>query len=107
MRSKENPECKSISIFFGQKHQKTFEEFESLTRILRRSRRGTLHFLLSHYRLHENQEEDAYRPGGIYTDRGRVYAECRYESLSSRSSKHKSTTAPVAPYPSTVSKVTK
>ena len=51
------PEGKSINIFFGQKHQDTREEFECLTKSLRRSRTGTLHFLLTHYRWYEKYKQ--------------------------------------------------
>ena len=52
-------ESKSINIFFGQKHQGTYEEFETLTRTLRRSRTGTLHFLLTHYKWYEKYKQTA------------------------------------------------
>jgi hypothetical protein len=52
-----DPESKSINIFFGQKHQETFDEFENLTKFLRRSRTGTLHFLLSHYKWYEKYKK--------------------------------------------------
>lgn len=51
------PEGRSINIFFGQKHQDTFEEFEFLSKSLRRSRTGTLHFLLTHYRSYEKYKK--------------------------------------------------
>lgn len=51
------PEYKSINIFFGQKHQETFDEFETLSRSLRRSRTGTLHFLISHYKWYEKYKQ--------------------------------------------------
>ena len=47
------PESKSINLFFGTKHQNTYNEFEELTRNLRRSRTGTLHFLLTHYKWYD------------------------------------------------------
>ena len=50
-------ENKSINIFFGQKHQETFDEFETLAKSLRRSRTGTLHFLLSHYKWYEKYKK--------------------------------------------------
>ena len=53
MNSIISPDSKSINLFFGQKHQETYEEFETLTRNLRRSRTGTLHFLLTHYKWYE------------------------------------------------------
>jgi len=48
-----DPESKSINIFFGQKHLETYQEFEQLSKDIRRSRTGTLHFLLSHYKWYE------------------------------------------------------
>lgn len=51
------PESKSINIFFGNKHQETYDEFEMLTRSLRRSRTGTLHFLLTHYKWYEKYKK--------------------------------------------------
>jgi hypothetical protein len=52
-----NPNSRSINIFFGQKHQDTFNEFESLALSLRRSRTGTIHFLLSHYKWYEKHKK--------------------------------------------------
>jgi len=57
-----NPDSKSINIFFGQKHQETFDEFESLAHSLRRSRTGTLHFLLSHYKWYEKYRKTVVWP---------------------------------------------
>jgi hypothetical protein len=57
MNSTISPESKSINLFFGQKHQETYEEFESLTKSLRRSRTGTLHFLLTHYKWYEKYKK--------------------------------------------------
>ena len=51
------PEGRSINILFGQNHQDTFEEFEFLSKSLRRSRTGTLHFLLTHYRWYEKYKQ--------------------------------------------------
>ena len=47
---------KTINLFFGQKHQDTLKEFDDLSRHLRRSRTGTLHFLLNHYRWYEKHK---------------------------------------------------
>jgi hypothetical protein len=44
---------KNITIFFGHRHQETLKEFDELSADLRRSRTGTLHFLLSHYKWYE------------------------------------------------------
>ena len=51
------PEGRSINIFFGQKHQEIVEEFEFLSKSLRRSRTETLHFLLNHYRWYEKYKQ--------------------------------------------------
>ncbi len=47
---------KNVTIFFGQNHQDTLREFDELSRTLRRSRTGTIHFLLSHYRWYEKHK---------------------------------------------------
>jgi hypothetical protein len=57
MRSTISPDSKSINLFFGHKHQETYEEFETLTKSLRRSRTGTLHFLLTHYKWYEKYKQ--------------------------------------------------
>jgi len=57
MNSIISPDSKSINLFFGQKHQQTYEEFETLTTNLRRSRTGTLHFLLTHYKWYEKYKK--------------------------------------------------
>jgi hypothetical protein len=40
-----------------QPYGKPLEEFECLTKSLRRSRTGTLHFLLTHYRWYEKYKQ--------------------------------------------------
>jgi len=49
-------DAKTINLFFGSKHQDTLEEFDELSKNLRRSRTGTLHFLLTHYRWYEKHK---------------------------------------------------
>lgn len=49
-------EGKTINLFFGQRHQDTLKEFDDLSKDLRRSRTGTLHFLLTHYRWYERHK---------------------------------------------------
>ena len=48
--------AKTINLFFGSKHLDTLVEFDELSRDLRRSRTGTLHFLLTHYRWYEKHK---------------------------------------------------
>ena len=38
-----------INLFFGRRNQKTLEKFDSLSTRLRRSRTGTLDYLITHY----------------------------------------------------------
>jgi hypothetical protein len=54
METKEHPQA--INLFFGSRHSETLAEFDELTKHLRRSRTGTLHFLLSHYRWYEKHK---------------------------------------------------
>jgi hypothetical protein len=49
-------EGRMINIFFGKKHLETLQEFDELSTNLRRSRTGTLHFLLTHYRWYEKHK---------------------------------------------------
>ena len=53
MNSSSDQGSRSISLFFGHKHQSTLREFEELARDLRRSRTGTLHFLMTHYKWYK------------------------------------------------------
>lgn len=39
----------SINLFFGRRNQRTLEKFDSLAHQLRRSRTGTLDYLITHY----------------------------------------------------------
>ena len=57
MSTRTYPEdSKTINLFFGTKHKDTLEEFDELSRDLRRSRTGTLHFLLVHYKWYEKHK---------------------------------------------------
>jgi len=47
---------KAVTFFFGHQHQETLREFDDLSRMLRRSRTGTLHFLLTHYKWYEKHK---------------------------------------------------
>lgn len=48
-RPRAKPDQTYINLFFGRRNQKTLEKFDSLTHQLRRSRTGTLDFLITHY----------------------------------------------------------
>ena len=50
----ETPKNETITIYFGERHIDTLNEFDTLKRRLRRSRTGTLDFLLNYY--HESEK---------------------------------------------------
>jgi len=50
---------KNINLFFGRRNQVTLEKFDLLSEALRRSRTGTLDYLISHYEYYSNNKEKA------------------------------------------------
>ncbi|NDG74014.1 MAG: hypothetical protein EBX49_01465 [Synechococcaceae bacterium WB8_1B_136] len=40
----------TVNFYFGEQHLDTLQEFDQLSRTIKRSRTGTLHFLLTHYK---------------------------------------------------------
>jgi len=50
---------KNINLFFGRRNQVTLEKFDLLSEALRRSRTGTLDYLISHYEYYNNNKEKA------------------------------------------------
>jgi hypothetical protein len=40
----------AVNFYFGEQHLDTLQEFDALSRSLKRSRTGTLHFLITHYK---------------------------------------------------------
>ena len=50
----ETPKNETITIYFGERHIDTLNEFDTLKRRLRHSRTGTLDFLLNYY--HESEK---------------------------------------------------
>ena len=51
----ETPKKETITMYFGERHFDTLSEFDTLTRRLRRSRTGTLDFLLNYYKQTEKR----------------------------------------------------
>ena len=51
----ETPKNETITIYFGERHIDTLNEFDTLKRRLRRSRTGTLDFLLNYYHQSEKR----------------------------------------------------
>jgi len=52
MKTKARDDQKNINLFFGKRNQITLEKFDSLSEELRRSRTGTLDYLISHYEFY-------------------------------------------------------
>ena len=51
----DTPKKETITIYFGERHFDTLNDFDSLKRRLRRSRTGTLDFLLKYYKQTEKR----------------------------------------------------
>ena len=47
-------EAVNITLFFGKRKQETLRKFNQLSNELRRSRTGTLDFLITHYEWYEH-----------------------------------------------------
>ena len=51
----DSPKKETITIYFGERHFDTLNEFDNLKRRLRRSRTGTIDFLLNYYKQTEKR----------------------------------------------------
>ncbi len=51
----ETPKKETITIYFGERHFDTLNEFDTLKRRLRRSRTGTLDYLINYYQQNEKR----------------------------------------------------
>ena len=51
----DTPKKETITIYFGERHFDTLNEFDTLKRRLRRSRTGTMDFLLNYYKQSEKR----------------------------------------------------
>jgi len=56
-RRSTNTPYESINFYFGEQHLDTLQEFDQLSRALKRSRTGTLHYLLTHYKWYEKYKQ--------------------------------------------------
>jgi len=61
MKTQNQTDQKTINLFFGKRNQTTLEKFDSLSTKLRRSRTGTLDFLLTHYEWFQNNRSEMIR----------------------------------------------
>jgi hypothetical protein len=46
----------AVNLYFGEQHLETLQEFDELSRTLKRSRTGTLHFLMTHYKWYNKHK---------------------------------------------------
>ena len=51
MKTRLKPDQRNINLFFGKRNQITLEKFDLLSDELRRSRTGTLDYLITHYEV--------------------------------------------------------
>ena len=51
----DTPKKETITIYFGERHFDTLNEFDTLKRRLRRSRTGTLDYLIKYHNLNEKR----------------------------------------------------
>jgi hypothetical protein len=61
MKTQSHTDQKTINLFFGKRNQATLEKFNSLSTRLRRSRTGTLDFLITHYEWFQNNRSEVIR----------------------------------------------
>ena len=52
MKTRLQPDQRNINLFFGKRNQITLEKFDLLSDELRRSRTGTLDYLITHYEFY-------------------------------------------------------
>ena len=51
----ETPKKETITMYFGERHFDTLREFDHLKKSLRRSRTGTIDFLINYYKQSEKR----------------------------------------------------
>jgi len=61
MRTQSRPDQCNINLFFGKRNQITLEKFDHLSEELRRSRTGTLDYLITHYECFQNNRSEVVR----------------------------------------------
>ena len=55
MNYTETPKKETITMYFGERHFDTLREFDHLKKSLRRSRTGTLDYLIKYHNLNEKR----------------------------------------------------
>tara|TARA_B100000424_G_scaffold242823_1_gene211924 strand:- start:329 stop:517 length:189 start_codon:yes stop_codon:yes gene_type:complete len=55
MNNTQTPKKETITMYFGERNFETLNDFDTLKRRLRRSRTGTLDFLLNYYKQTEQR----------------------------------------------------
>jgi len=59
MKTDLNSNQSTINLFFGKRNQTTLQKFDSLSTKLRRSRTGTLDFLIGYYEYYNKNKGDS------------------------------------------------
>ena len=61
MKTLAKSDQKNINLFFGRRNQLTLQKFDSLSHQLRRSRTGTLDYLITHYEWFQDSRSEVVR----------------------------------------------
>ena len=61
MKTLARSDQRNINLFFGKRNQTTLQKFDALSHQLRRSRTGTLDFLITHYEWFQNNLSEVVR----------------------------------------------
>jgi hypothetical protein len=61
MKTRQRHDQTYINLFFGRRNQITLQKFDSLSHQLRRSRTGTLDFLITHYEWFQTNRSEVIR----------------------------------------------
>ena len=61
MKTLSRSDQRNINLFFGKRNQTTLQKFDSVSHQLRRSRTGTLDFLITHYEWFQNKRSEVVR----------------------------------------------
>ena len=61
MKTLAKPDQRNINLFFGKRNQTTLQKSDSLSHQLRRSRTGTLDYLITHYEWFQKKRSELVR----------------------------------------------
>ena len=61
MKTLAKPDQRNINLFFGKRNKTIVQKFDSLSHQLKRSRTGTLGYLITHYEWFQNNRSEVVR----------------------------------------------